>query len=115
MIVLTSYNFEFMEKREDRMVSDINQLIDCVRKDTNTDESIREQIQSYARRVFSSGPGRPANDSEEKLKEKVATRVKELGGDQRTIVGSQDMTERFLNNTSVYRKQEVLRMLLKLS
>lgn len=64
--------------------------------------------------MFGSGPGRPINESPEELKERVTKRVSQLS-DQRSVLGSQDATHRFLANSAVYRKQEVLRMLLKLS
>jgi|JI10StandDraft_1071094.scaffolds.fasta_scaffold934944_1 hypothetical protein len=64
--------------------------------------------------MFSGGPGRPINESPEELKERITTRVSKLG-DQRSVLACQDATHRFLSNGAVYRKQEVLRMLLKLS
>jgi len=36
-------------------------------------------------------------------------------GDQKAVYACQDATQRFLTNNAVYRKQEVLTMLLKLS
>ena len=50
-----------MENREDKIVGEIDDLIKNLRK--STDETMREQIQGYARRVFSMGPGRPIHDS----------------------------------------------------
>lgn len=35
--------------------------------------------------------------------------------DQRSVLQSQEVTQRFLNNPTVLRKQEVLRMLIKMS
>lgn len=36
-------------------------------------------------------------------------------GDARAVTACQEVTQRFLGNSAVYRKQEVLTMLLKLS
>lgn len=101
-----------MDNRESKIASEIDSLISSLRK--NTDESLKEQIHSYARRVFSAGPGRPINDSPAELKERITARVSQLG-DQRAVIACQDATHRFLGNAAVYRKQEVIRMLLKLS
>ncbi len=76
-----------MENREDKIAAEIDALINSMRK--NTDEQLRGQIQSYARRVFSGGPGRPISDSPAELKERLTARVAQ-GGDQRAILACQD-------------------------
>ena len=63
---------------------------------------------------MASGISRPITGSHQEIKEKIAARVSQLG-DQRAVISCQDITERFLRSHTIYRKQEVLRMLLKLS
>lgn len=55
-----------MEKREQLIAESIDNLITEI-KGKAADENLREQIQSYSRRVFSGGPGRPINDSPNEL------------------------------------------------
>jgi hypothetical protein len=101
-----------MENRQEKIASEVDDLINSLR--SNTDADTREAIQAYSRKVFNQGPGRPINDSPSELREKITARVAQ-GGDQRAVLACQDWTQRFLANNSVYRKQEVLRMLLKLA
>ena len=100
------------DTREDKLAGEINALITSIHKSAS--ESLREQVQSYARKVFGGAPGRPITDSPAELQEKITARVGQLG-DQRSVLSCQDLSQRFLNTTVVYRKQEVLRMLFKLS
>ena len=100
-----------MANRDDKISQEIDALLSSIRK--NSDESYREYIQSYAKRVFIN-PTRPTMDSHSELKEKITSKVMQ-SGDARAVTACQDVTQRFLTNNAVYRKQEVLTMLLKLS
>ena len=54
-----------MEDRQDKIKRELDVLINHLCK--NNQESVREEMHSYANRVFSSGPGRPNNDSAPEL------------------------------------------------
>lgn len=90
------------KSNEEKIKDNINALINHLRK--NADENIREQVLSFARKVFGGAPGKPINDSPAEIKEKVTTRVAQLC-DQRSVLSSQDLTQRFLSNNTAYRKQ----------
>lgn len=49
------------KSNEDKIKDNINSLINHLRK--NADETIREQVLSFARKVFGGAPGKPINDS----------------------------------------------------
>jgi hypothetical protein len=55
-----------MEGREDKIQAEIDQIISCIHK--NSSEELRNNFHSFARKVFSSGPGRPNTDSSADLK-----------------------------------------------
>lgn len=101
-----------MDTRQDKIVAEIDSLVTTLNR--NADEQLREQVQSYARRVFSSVPARPTNDTPAELKERITNKVSQVG-DQRAVLACQDAAQRFLGTSAVFRKQEVLRMLLKLA
>ena len=101
-----------MDNREERITAEIEALITALRRNAN--EGLKEQIHSYARKVFQATPARPSTDSPAELKERITQKVAQQG-EQRIVLACQDLTQRFLSNSAVYRKNEVLRMLLKLS
>ena len=108
-----------MESRDVAIQAEINQLVSSVKRDAT--DQLKDQIRSYARKVFNSGAGRPNTETILELKEKVVSRV--IGGesqvssnfDQRTVLQCQETTQRFLNNPAIPKKSEALKMLLKLS
>ena len=62
-----------MESREVAIQAEIDQLVNSVKRDATA--QLKEQIQSYARKVFASGAGRPNTETIIELKEKVVSRV----------------------------------------
>jgi hypothetical protein len=101
-----------MESREAKIAELVNHLVTCLNR--NASESLREQTQSYARKIFSSSAGRPQQDTLPDLKDKITLKVAQTY-DNRSVMLCQDITQRLINNPAIYRKAEVLRMLLKLS
>ena len=62
-----------MESRDVAIQAEIDKLVSSVKRDATG--QLKEQIQSYARKVFASGAGRPNTETILELKEKVVSRV----------------------------------------